>query len=825
MPTKDTAAVDKENTPLEPVLAKRGRGRPRKNDASAAAVNPDELSPVTEASPATDEVVAPGAGGKLCDLAKKTGVGSAEKAVRSERATMKFTSAAVASAKRSPGLTAKPGAALTPDVEPGSDEVEVHDVNAAGELAEAEAESTDAPAENELEAAAEDHCEPMDVEEQKEEAVTAARPMEETEAAAPEAAAELMKVEEVAVAEEEPVAAAQSDEPVVPEPEAVVAEAKTPAAAKLAWEVEEVEQSERALSEALAAASGGLRNRPVTRSASKSLSADRSARRAAKAPTLGAVASLQKTVQGKTPVSGNKKTSAAKTPKSTRSTGRKTSKEATPKYLGETLEAMGHDYASPVATTTETADIVPASVQEAVPLVMNQLYEKASEVEADPATTVEATEVDASVAPTSPAAAPPAPAPAATAVPQPSKLASSVTSFVPMVRKEEKPAAPAAGDRSKVEGKLKALQAAEAAKKAEMQREEERRLRKERMMAARQNNALAASNAVAAGSAPTSTAPSSYRSQAAPTSHPVPSSTAAGSSSTTTATTSAAGSVMERLKRAMELKSRQEAEKAANKKREEEERQRRREQDALERKRAKEAAEAKEREEKRRRQEKLQQARKEQEEAQRAAREEQMRMRRLLDEQERQKREGAVGTALKRKSNGAGLKDVGSAEEKKRRLQDFIASNKANAAGTSVMAPPPSKPYGTSTPTAARIAAPGVSKPGTSAVEYTSYEISPYRSSSDSEEDDEERAPRKPIPGWARTEALVPVLTRQAKVDPDEIFVNPSKTCALDVVFAGHGSGGGRSKERRSSSGNWFHDRLTWKEELTYKRDMGFITK
>jgi hypothetical protein len=56
-------------------------------------------------------------------------------------------------------------------------------------------------------------------------------------------------------------------------------------------------------------------------------------------------------------------------------------------------------------------------------------------------------------------------------------------------------------------------------------------------------------------------------------------------------------------------------------------------------------------------------------------------------------------------------------------------------------------------------------------------------------------------------------------VDPDEIFVNPSKTCSLDAVFATRAS----SKSRRSSSGNWFHDRLTWKEEVSYKREMGFI--
>ena len=100
--------------------------------------------------------------------------------------------------------------------------------------------------------------------------------------------------------------------------------------------------------------------------------------------------------------------------------------------------------------------------------------------------------------------------------------------------------------------------------------------------------------------------------------------------------------------------------------------------------------------------------------------------------------------------------------------------------------------------------------------------MSPYRSGSDSDEDIGANAPRKAIPRWARTELLVPLLTKQATLDPDEIFRNPSKTCSLDAVFA-------NTKEkidgRRSSSGNWFDDRLTWREELTYKRNMGFVAR
>ena len=104
-----------------------------------------------------------------------------------------------------------------------------------------------------------------------------------------------------------------------------------------------------------------------------------------------------------------------------------------------------------------------------------------------------------------------------------------------------------------------------------------------------------------------------------------------------------------------------------------------------------------------------------------------------------------------------------------------------------------------------------------------SYQISPYRENSDSEDEDgESRRPRKPVPSWAPVGCARPVLRAQAKVDPDDIFPNPSKTCSLDAVFTGHKSTGS-GKSRRSSSGNWFHDRLTWKEELTYKREMGFV--
>jgi hypothetical protein len=36
----------------------------------------------------------------------------------------------------------------------------------------------------------------------------------------------------------------------------------------------------------------------------------------------------------------------------------------------------------------------------------------------------------------------------------------------------------------------------------------------------------------------------------------------------------------------------------------------------------------------------------------------------------------------------------------------------------------------------------------------------------------------------------------------------------------------GKSKQdlsRRTSSGNWIEDRVTWREELAYKRSMGYL--
>ncbi|CAM6091410.1 unnamed protein product [Calypogeia fissa] len=107
-----------------------------------------------------------------------------------------------------------------------------------------------------------------------------------------------------------------------------------------------------------------------------------------------------------------------------------------------------------------------------------------------------------------------------------------------------------------------------------------------------------------------------------------------------------------------------------------------------------------------------------------------------------------------------------------------------------------------------------------------SYEITPYRGSSDEEESEDEREqppkPAKHIPFWSRRENLEPHLLQQAAMDPDEIF-SGWKICSLKEVFGKTGSKKIRDFGKRSGSGDWFRDRVSWREELQYKIDMGFV--
>lgn len=99
------------------------------------------------------------------------------------------------------------------------------------------------------------------------------------------------------------------------------------------------------------------------------------------------------------------------------------------------------------------------------------------------------------------------------------------------------------------------------------------------------------------------------------------------------------------------------------------------------------------------------------------------------------------------------------------------------------------------------------------------YEMSDHVDNSDwSDAEDADKF----VPEWAREPNVSAALKRQALRDPDEIF-EPFHTqrCDLREIFAGFKKK--KRFHRRTSSGNWFKDRLHWKEELEYKRQMGFL--
>ena len=100
-----------------------------------------------------------------------------------------------------------------------------------------------------------------------------------------------------------------------------------------------------------------------------------------------------------------------------------------------------------------------------------------------------------------------------------------------------------------------------------------------------------------------------------------------------------------------------------------------------------------------------------------------------------------------------------------------------------------------------------------------SYQMTPYRS--DSEESDDECRPAKPVPQWAKSKNLSKQLQAQMSADPDEIFKAHETSCSLDDVFKT-----AKPKpcyKRRGSSGDWNRDRVTWKEEWFYKKAMGYL--
>ena len=58
------------------------------------------------------------------------------------------------------------------------------------------------------------------------------------------------------------------------------------------------------------------------------------------------------------------------------------------------------------------------------------------------------------------------------------------------------------------------------------------------------------------------------------------------------------------------------------------------------------------------------------------------------------------------------------------------------------------------------------------------------RSDSDGSDSEDDERKKKPIPKWARGQALAQALASQNAVDPDEIFKLHQKTCPLNEVFS-----------------------------------------
>ena len=102
------------------------------------------------------------------------------------------------------------------------------------------------------------------------------------------------------------------------------------------------------------------------------------------------------------------------------------------------------------------------------------------------------------------------------------------------------------------------------------------------------------------------------------------------------------------------------------------------------------------------------------------------------------------------------------------------------------------------------------------------YEISDREGSDDESDSDEESAPRKRVPDWARSKELIPALQAQFcdasnRIDPDTIFPEV-QSCDLEDIFDQKKS----RYSRRTSSGEWTKDQITQGEKITYRKEMGF---
>jgi hypothetical protein len=98
------------------------------------------------------------------------------------------------------------------------------------------------------------------------------------------------------------------------------------------------------------------------------------------------------------------------------------------------------------------------------------------------------------------------------------------------------------------------------------------------------------------------------------------------------------------------------------------------------------------------------------------------------------------------------------------------------------------------------------------------YEMSDHDSGSDWSDSD---GHDKRVPTWVQEPNLSRALANQHLIDPDTVFPPPQIiACDLGEIFAGFKAK--RRFHKRTSSGNWFQDKLRLKEDLSYKKDMGF---
>lgn len=108
------------------------------------------------------------------------------------------------------------------------------------------------------------------------------------------------------------------------------------------------------------------------------------------------------------------------------------------------------------------------------------------------------------------------------------------------------------------------------------------------------------------------------------------------------------------------------------------------------------------------------------------------------------------------------------------------------------------------------------------------YVMSDYDSEFESEPDEpdnskRERGKRKPT--WAMRDVVSVSVREQGPIDTDSIF-GPmiSKSVELTDVFPEAKFGNQKTKYRtRGLSGDWTRDRLTWHEERTYKKSVGWV--